>query len=287
MHRIRPCHASSTARDGMPITWSSSRAAAQHRSHCLRPASTRARGCHGQVLNTAGGSSRAVTAASARLRRAVRLRLRTAMSATAPAATATSTTAASAAAGTTAAAAGTAAALATSGTAAATGSAAAVTAGTPHSSTTTPPRLAGQMQHHHGSGNDTHSHQERDDVTHDDSTNRCAPKTCAVPAPSARDRSVRRPALCETSWGVLLTSMCAHDRQCSVRAEWRRPRTRSFLAQITVSTSIGDSGSANPRLHTRSNGLESVDYARKPAKTVLDMDRLLRSANARAARRGR
>jgi len=36
VHRIKPCQASSTARDGMPITWLSHSAGAQQRSHCRK-----------------------------------------------------------------------------------------------------------------------------------------------------------------------------------------------------------------------------------------------------------
>lgn len=66
VQRIRPCHASSTARDGIPITWPSRSAAAQQRSHCRKPVSMSARGCQGHVLNTAGGRPRFATAEVAR-----------------------------------------------------------------------------------------------------------------------------------------------------------------------------------------------------------------------------
>src|SRR4051794_5371616 len=59
---MKPCQASSTACDGMPMTWSSRIAAPAHRSHCRSPASTRSRGCHGTVFHTTSGSSRPATA---------------------------------------------------------------------------------------------------------------------------------------------------------------------------------------------------------------------------------
>src|SRR5690349_4396500 len=71
---MKPCHASSTARDGIPITTSSRRAAPAQRSHWRSPISISARGSHGQVFQTAGGSATAATARSTAARSTVRRR---------------------------------------------------------------------------------------------------------------------------------------------------------------------------------------------------------------------